>query len=143
MFHDFWYKYFSLFLASLGQSLEVSGQTSHGVDFGGGTLGEWCITYCNLERNYFHARLSGLAKTCGLATLSIFGNIVTAWSWFGTNMLGVGLHSYGFMDKAFNPLMYFFASQMLFILIGYIPEIFNFLLSLISSNKSPNSSQHN
>ena len=90
-----------------------------------------------------HARLSGLAKTCGLATLSIFGNIVTAWSWFGTNMLGVGLHSYGFMDKAFNPLMYFFASQMLFILIGYIPEIFNFLLSLISSNKSPNSSQHN
>ncbi|MGY8714339.1 MAG: cytochrome c biogenesis protein CcsA, partial [Verrucomicrobiia bacterium] len=62
-----------------------------------------------------HARLSGIAKICGIATLAIFGNIVTAWSWFGTNMLGVGLHSYGFMDKAFNPLMWFFASQLFFI----------------------------
>ncbi len=68
-----------------------------------------------------HARLSGMAKTRGMAALSIFGNVVTAWSWFGTNMLGVGLHSYGFMDKAFNPLMYFFLSQMIFILIAYFP----------------------
>ena len=51
-----------------------------------------------------HARFSGIARTRGLATIAIFGNIVTAWSWFGTNMLGVGLHSYGFMDKAFNSL---------------------------------------
>ena len=28
-----------------------------------------------------------------------------AWSWFGVNMLGVGLHSYGFMDAAFKWLM--------------------------------------
>ena len=34
------------------------------------------------------------------AVLAVFGNIVTAWSWFGTNMLGVGLHSYGFMASA-------------------------------------------
>jgi ABC-type transport system involved in cytochrome c biogenesis permease subunit len=68
-----------------------------------------------------HGRLSGMAKTRGMAALSIFGNVVTAWSWFGTNMLGVGLHSYGFMDKAFNPLMYFFVSQMIFILIAYFP----------------------
>jgi hypothetical protein len=33
--------------------------------------------------------------------LAVGGNIVTAWSWFGVNMLGVGLHSYGFMDSAF------------------------------------------
>jgi hypothetical protein len=32
--------------------------------------------------------------------MALFGNIVTSWSWFGTNMLGVGLHSYGFMDSA-------------------------------------------
>ena len=44
------------------------------------------------------------------------------WSWFGTNMLGVGLHSYGFMDKAFNPLMYFILSQMLFIGLAYFPD---------------------
>jgi hypothetical protein len=48
--------------------------------------------------------------------------VVTAWSWFGTNMLGVGLHSYGFMDKAFNPLMYFILSQMIFIGLAYLPN---------------------
>ena len=69
-----------------------------------------------------HARWSGTAKIRGISAIAIFGNIVTAWSWFGTNMLGVGLHSYGFMDKAFNPLMYFILSQMIFIGLAYLPE---------------------
>ena len=47
-----------------------------------------------------HARWGGLVRQRGIAVLAVAGNIVTAWSWFGTNMLGVGLHSYGFMDSA-------------------------------------------
>jgi len=43
--------------------------------------------------------------------MAIFGNIITACSWFGVNMLGVGLHSYGFMDQAFYALTAFIASQ--------------------------------
>jgi ABC-type transport system involved in cytochrome c biogenesis permease subunit len=43
-----------------------------------------------------HARWGGLVKDRGLAILAIGGNIVTAWSWFGVNQLGIGLHSYGF-----------------------------------------------
>jgi hypothetical protein len=31
-----------------------------------------------------------------VAVLAVFGCVVTTWSWFGTNQLGVGLHSYGF-----------------------------------------------
>ena len=54
-----------------------------------------------------HARWGGLVRERGLMNLAIFGNIVTSWSWFGTNMLGVGLHSYGFMDAAFFWLMSF------------------------------------
>jgi ABC-type transport system involved in cytochrome c biogenesis permease subunit len=50
-----------------------------------------------------HVRWAGLVKLRGLACLAIFGNIVTAWSWFGVNMLGVGLHSYGFMDAEAPP----------------------------------------
>ena len=69
-----------------------------------------------------HARWSGVAKIRGISSIAIFGNVVTAWSWFGTNMLGVGLHSYGFMDKAFNPLMYFILSQLIFIGIAYLPS---------------------
>ncbi len=47
-----------------------------------------------------HARLGGMVKGPGIAGLSVLGAVVTLWSWFGVNMLGVGLHSYGFMDSA-------------------------------------------
>jgi ABC-type transport system involved in cytochrome c biogenesis permease subunit len=68
-----------------------------------------------------HARWGGMIRDRGLMTFTIFGNIVTAWSWFGTNMLGVGLHSYGFMDKGFKWLVIFVASQVVFMLIAALP----------------------
>jgi hypothetical protein len=36
-----------------------------------------------------------MVKHRGIAVLSVLGIIVTSWSWFGTNYLGVGLHAYG------------------------------------------------
>jgi ABC-type transport system involved in cytochrome c biogenesis permease subunit len=66
-----------------------------------------------------HARWAKAASTMGIMQLAIFGNIITAWSWFGTNMLGVGLHSYGFMDAAFLWLMVFIVSQLAVIALGY------------------------
>src|SRR6185436_14016242 len=68
-----------------------------------------------------HARWGGLVQARGLACLAVFGNIVTAWSWFGVNMLGVGLHSYGFMDSAFWWLMAFCISQLLIIAVAALP----------------------
>jgi ABC-type transport system involved in cytochrome c biogenesis permease subunit len=68
-----------------------------------------------------HARWAGLVKTRGLAVLAVFGNVVTAWSWFGVNMLGVGLHSYGFMDAAFWWLVAFGVSQLAAILVAALP----------------------
>jgi ABC-type transport system involved in cytochrome c biogenesis permease subunit len=68
-----------------------------------------------------HARWGGIARTRGIMALAIFGNIVTSWSWFGTNMLGVGLHSYGFMDSAFWALIGFVASQLIIIALAYVP----------------------
>jgi ABC-type transport system involved in cytochrome c biogenesis permease subunit len=68
-----------------------------------------------------HARWGGLVKDRGLMNLAIFGNVITAWSWFGTNMLGIGLHSYGFMDAAFKWLMLFVGSQVLLILLSSLP----------------------
>lgn len=46
-----------------------------------------------------HARWAGLVKDRGMALLAILGNMITIWSWFGTNQLGVGLHAYGFNNK--------------------------------------------
>jgi ABC-type transport system involved in cytochrome c biogenesis permease subunit len=68
-----------------------------------------------------HARWGGMVKQRGLMALAIFGNIVTSWSWFGTNMLGVGLHSYGFTDGAFLALSGFVASQLLLIGLANLP----------------------
>ena len=68
-----------------------------------------------------HARWGGLVKQRGLMNLAIFGNIVTSWSWFGVNMLGVGLHSYGFIDAAFWWLLGFVGSQLAFILLASLP----------------------
>jgi ABC-type transport system involved in cytochrome c biogenesis permease subunit len=68
-----------------------------------------------------HARWGGFARERGMALLTVFGNVVTSLSWFGVNMLGVGLHSYGFMDQAFGPLIGFIVSQLVIIGLGLIP----------------------
>ena len=49
-----------------------------------------------------HAKWCGLARQKGLVALAILGNVVTAFSWFGVNLLGVGLHSYGFTDSGYE-----------------------------------------
>jgi hypothetical protein len=53
--------------------------------------------------------------------MAIFGNVVTSFSWFGVNMLGVGLHSYGFMQKAFPWLVGFIASQLALMAVATMP----------------------
>jgi ABC-type transport system involved in cytochrome c biogenesis permease subunit len=68
-----------------------------------------------------HARWGGLVRQRGLMCLAIVGNIMTSWSWFGTNMLGIGLHSYGFTEAAFWWLTAFVASQLAVIGVANLP----------------------
>ena len=67
-----------------------------------------------------HFRLAGLLQIKGIMIMCVLGNIVTAFSWFGVNMLGVGLHSYGFMNSAFHWLLIYIVSQ---IMIAFITSI--------------------
>jgi len=69
-----------------------------------------------------HARWGGMAKSRGVALLAIAGNMVTGWSWFGTNQLGVGLHAYGFNDQLAWGLTAFWLSQLGLIGVGLIPR---------------------
>ena len=71
-----------------------------------------------------HARWGGYAQERGIMTMAIFGNVITSLSWFGVNMLGVGLHSYGFMDKAFWALSGFIASQLVLMGLALAPRRF-------------------
>jgi ABC-type transport system involved in cytochrome c biogenesis permease subunit len=68
-----------------------------------------------------HARWGGFIRQRGLMIMALFGNIVTSFSWFGVNMLGVGLHSYGFMQKAFPWLVGFMISQLALMAIAAMP----------------------
>ena len=68
-----------------------------------------------------HARWGGMIRERGLMARAVFGNIVTSFSWFGVNMLGIGLHSYGFMDKAFPWLVGFDISQVVLIVLALMP----------------------
>jgi ABC-type transport system involved in cytochrome c biogenesis permease subunit len=55
----------------------------------------------------FHARLSGLIGARGTAIAASVGTAVVMISWFGINLLGVGLHSYGFTSGlAFGLISY-------------------------------------
>mgnify|MGYP001227616052 CR=1 FL=1 len=68
-----------------------------------------------------HMKWGRLISSRGLMILAVFANIVTAWSWKGTNMLGIGLHSYGFTEKTFYWLSLFFVSQLIIMLMGALP----------------------
>jgi ABC-type transport system involved in cytochrome c biogenesis permease subunit len=68
-----------------------------------------------------HLRWGGMIRERGLVNCAVFGNIVTSWSFFGVNMLGIGLHSYGFTDAAFKWLTLFIVSQLGFIALGLLP----------------------
>jgi hypothetical protein len=68
-----------------------------------------------------HARWAGLIKHRGLANLTIIGNMITGWSWFGTNQLGIGLHAYGFNNKLATGLLFFWIVEAGFLIAGLLP----------------------
>ena len=69
-----------------------------------------------------HARWDGMVRDRGMAVLAIFGNVVTSWSWFGVNELGVGLHSYGFTEGVMAALCWFWVGNFVVMAIGCIPK---------------------
>ncbi|MBL8865125.1 MAG: cytochrome c biogenesis protein CcsA [Planctomycetia bacterium] len=69
-----------------------------------------------------HARWGGMIKVRGMAVLALFGNMVTAWSWFGTNQLGIGLHAYGFDNRLAAGCRWFWLSQLALMGVGMIPR---------------------
>lgn len=69
-----------------------------------------------------HARSGNLVGEKGFMVMAVFGNIITAISWFGVNMLGIGLHSYGFMDAALFWLVAFILLQWAVMFVGSLPD---------------------
>ena len=84
---------------------------------------------------YLHARWGKVFPERGLMGMAVFGNIVTSFSWFGVNMLGIGLHSYGFMDQSFKWLILFDISQAILVAFALVPQ--RYWLSFRAHTKPP------
>lgn len=70
-----------------------------------------------------HARLGGYLKHFGIATMAVVGGAVVAFSWWHVNLLGVGLHSYGFTDGVAGVLRGYYLLVAIFVslsLVGYM-----------------------
>lgn len=72
-----------------------------------------------------HARWGKMIGNRGLFVLAVLSNIIVAWSWFGTNELGVGLHSYGFTEGRLKTLAIFILSQLIIAVIAFFPRLGN------------------
>ena len=69
-----------------------------------------------------HALRGQMVGDRGLAVLAIFGNVVTAWSWFGVNELQVGLHTYGFTEGVLLVVGVIVAVHLAIIGLGMLPR---------------------
>jgi len=65
-----------------------------------------------------HARMSGYVRDYGLQLAAVFGGVIVAFSWFGVNLLGVGLHSYGFTSGIQSALIIFYTIESAVLFIG-------------------------
>lgn len=59
----------------------------------------------------FHARMAGMIRDIGFAVGAVLGVIVVMFAWLGVNLLGVGLHSYGFTSGLARGLYIYTAAQ--------------------------------
>lgn len=65
-----------------------------------------------------HLRLGGHIRAMGVCVSSVVLGMITAFSWWGVNLLGVGLHSYGFTSGILNILLAFWILESAAALIG-------------------------
>lgn len=64
-----------------------------------------------------HARLTRLIGAFGVAAGAVGTIIMVVLAWFGVNLLGVGMHSYGFTSGIAKGLMLFVIGELLFLLV--------------------------
>lgn len=78
--------------------------------------GALMIVLCNLA--ILHARMGGYIREIGIHLAAIFAGSVVAFSWWGVNLLGVGLHSYGFTSGIWRVLIGFWSVEVAMLTAG-------------------------
>ena len=68
----------------------------------------------------FHGKMGKMIKELGFSLGSIVGIITVVLAWFGVNLLGVGLHNYGFSSNVASAMMIYIFLELLFMGGSYI-----------------------
>lgn len=112
---------FGLFFSIVGTILGgIWANYSWGRFWGWDPKENGALMICLAELIILHLRMGGYIRDRGVHVLSVFNAMIIAFSWWGVNLLGVGLHSYGFTDGVFKLLAGFFALEMIVIGIGLL-----------------------
>jgi ABC-type transport system involved in cytochrome c biogenesis permease subunit len=69
------------------------------------------LLICLSQIAILHARKGGHLREHGVCMAAAFGGTVVAFSWWGVNLLGVGLHSYGFTSGVHTALWTYYWIQ--------------------------------
>ncbi|MFW5688093.1 MAG: cytochrome c biogenesis protein CcsA [Spirochaetota bacterium] len=67
-----------------------------------------------------HARVTRWIDEAGFAAAAVFGVAVVFFSWLGVNLMGVGLHSYGFHDASFWVVVAVVGGETIFALTSWL-----------------------
>jgi ABC-type transport system involved in cytochrome c biogenesis permease subunit len=63
----------------------------------------------------FHARSASMIKERGFAVGAIIGLVLVMFAWIGVNLLGIGLHAYGFTSTGARLLVFVVGAEVLFL----------------------------
>lgn len=112
---------FGLTFAVVGTILGgVWANDSWGRFWGWDTKENGALLICIAQVALLHARMSGMVKDFGFCIAAALIGPVVAFSWFHVNLLGVGLHAYGFSEGTQAALSWYYTLQSGLILTGVV-----------------------
>jgi ABC-type transport system involved in cytochrome c biogenesis permease subunit len=76
------------------------------------------LLICLALVSLMHARMCGWVRDFGFCVGAALTGIVVAFSWFHVNLLGIGLHAYGFASSTKNALFTYYYVQLALIGVG-------------------------
>ncbi|MCA9002010.1 MAG: cytochrome c biogenesis protein CcsA, partial [Planctomycetes bacterium] len=112
---------FSLLFSVVGTILGgVWANDSWGRFWGWDPKENGALLICLWELIILHARMGGFIRDFGFAVMNVLLAVVVAFSWWGVNLLGVGLHSYGFTEGVNFWLSVFYGVEITVVLIAVV-----------------------
>lgn len=76
------------------------------------------LLICLAQIALLHARMSGMVRDAGFALWTVATGGIVVFSWFHTNLLGVGLHAYGFSSELLTGVWVSYSVLGLFLVAG-------------------------